>query len=172
MEGTKEMLSRSQETCLWCGFRKWATNMCNLPLHCYMFILSCTDVLNIWNWRPSPFLHFTHWQNWPISWWVLQGRNVPEPFTARHRSTGCFDTHHNFRYKSWNVGKLPFEKEFASFREVLTETGKIGFIRKIQDFLWDIFVVEGGNLAKQELLMRKCLFQSTCQEMLWKQWFL
>lgn len=136
---------------LWKGQRKcWAdpkkrvcgVDLENEPPTCaiYLYIvtcsssLGCTDVLNIWNWRPSPFLHFTHWQNWPISWWVLQGRNVPEPFTARHWSTGCFDTHHNFRYKSWNVGKLPFEKEFAPCREVLTETGKIGFIKKLQDF--------------------------------------
>lgn len=67
------------------------------------------------------------------------------------------------------MGKLPFGR-VCFCRHVLAETGKIGFIKKPQDFLilGDIFVVENDNLAKQKCFMKKCLFQLPCQEMLWK----
>lgn len=154
VEGTKKIEDRSQETYLWCGFRKWDTSMCNLPLNCYISIPSwlyrCAKHLKLED--QSIFMFHS------LTWWVLQGRNVPEPFTDWHCSTGCFGTCHNFRYKSWNGGKLPFGKEFASYGEVLAEKWKIGFIKKIQDFSYgETFLLLKVWFSKTETFHEKVL---------------
>lgn len=121
--------------------------MCNLPLNCYIFVLS-------WLYRCVKHLKqegqsiFTFHS---LTWWVLQIKNVPEPFIARHCSTGSFGACQHFRNNFWNVGNLPFGREFASCRDALGESGNTDFIKNPTRLLilWDIFVVESGNLAKQ-----------------------